>query len=108
MILSGSDDKEIRSTAFSSLSSLSEYSSTYESVMQQIKRDIEVPRAGLDSGVQQRYFDFILSRIQKKKTDFEKIFKEDTIENRYSGFFCLLALAHDPNEKKIKNAVKSI
>lgn len=76
--------------------------------MQQIKRDIEVPRVGLESGVQQSYYDFILSRIQKKKKDFEKIFKEDTIENRYSGFFCLLALAHDPNEKKIKNAVKSI
>ena len=49
MMLSGSEDKEIRSTAFSSLSSLSEYSSAYESIMQQIKRDIEIPRDGLSN-----------------------------------------------------------
>ena len=62
MMLSGSDDKEIRSTAFSSLSSLSEYSSLYQSVMAQIKRDISLPK-NLGSRNASNYYSFIFERI---------------------------------------------
>lgn len=43
MYLSGSESKQIRTTAFSTLSSLSKYSSQCESVMVQIQRDIQIP-----------------------------------------------------------------
>lgn len=43
MFLSGNDSTKIRTTAFSTLSSLSKFSSQDESVMSQIKRDIEIP-----------------------------------------------------------------
>lgn len=40
MILSGSDDETIKSTAFSTLSTISELSSSTQSVMTQVLRDI--------------------------------------------------------------------
>ena len=43
MYLSGSNFKHIGATAFSILSLLSKFSSNCESVMSQIKRDIELP-----------------------------------------------------------------
>ena len=43
MYLSGNESRFIRTTAFSTLSSLSKYSSQCKSVMAQVQRDIEIP-----------------------------------------------------------------
>ena len=60
MILSGSDDMEIKSTAFSSLSKISEICSIFQTVMAQVRRDIECPNF--------KYKDYIIGRINLHKT----------------------------------------
>ena len=79
MILSGSENKFIRASAFSTLSSLAQYSSKFKSVMCQVKRDIEFPTQFSVSGSsksdslleineeedQNNYQAFISSRLQK-------------------------------------------
>ena len=63
MYLSGNDSKFIRTTAFSTLSSLSKYSSQCRSVMTQIERDIEIPpdKTSKDN------LDFLRNRLQTEK-----------------------------------------
>ena len=59
MYLSGNDSKFIRTTAFSTLSSLSKYSSQCKSVMAQIQRDIEIP----EDLTSKNYLGFVRERL---------------------------------------------
>lgn len=59
MYLSGSDSDFIRTRAFSTLGSLSKYSSECKSVKQQIYRDIKIP-SNLTS---KDYLDFVTERL---------------------------------------------
>ena len=99
MILSGSEDHEIKSTAFSSLSRISEQGSTYETIMAQIRRDIDCPDAN--------YMKFIIGRVDEDKAKFEEEFKDELVEQLNTGFISLLALAHDPTEDEVQNATSS-
>ena len=66
MYLSGSESKQIRTTAFSTLSSLSKYSSQCESVMVQIQRDIEIPPPLTSKD----YLGFLEKRLSEQKDSF--------------------------------------
>ena len=61
MYLSGNDSKFIRTTAFSTLSSLSKYSSQCHSVMAQIQRDIEIP----EGKTSKDYMEFLNGRLSE-------------------------------------------
>ena len=71
MYLSGSESKQIRTTAFSTLSSLSKYSSQCESVMVQIQRDIEIPPPLTSKD----YLGFLEKRLSEQKDSFHNRIK---------------------------------
>ena len=99
MYLSGNDSKFIRTTAFSTLSSLSKYSSNCPSVMAQITRDIEIP----DNMTSKEYLTFIRERLQQQKDLFyDKI--KDEIKFKFTGLYSLLRLAQEPTEVEIEDA----
>ena len=99
MILSGSEDHEIKSTAFSSLSRISEQGTNYETIMAQIRRDVECPEAN--------YMKFIIGRVDEDKAKFQEKFKDELVEQLNTGFISLLALAHDPTEDIVQYATSS-
>lgn len=88
MLTSGNDHINIRTTAFSTLSSLSKYSSQCKSVMAQIQRDIDIPPELGSKG----YHDFMKDRLQKQKDGFYEKHKDEKIEKMYSGLYTLLRL----------------
>lgn len=63
MYTSGNEDKLIRTTAFSTLSSLSKYSSQCKSVMAQIWRDIKMP----SDHTSKDYYKFLEKRLLIQK-----------------------------------------
>lgn len=89
MYLSGSDNMLIRTTAFSTLSSLSKFSSNCKSVKAQIIRDINMP----SYMTSQNYLDFITKRLMDQKEIFYKKVKLANVEVKYSGLYSLLRLA---------------
>ena len=100
MILTGSDNIFIKATAFSTLSSLSTFSSTAKSVLNQIHRDIEIPEESeSESGLSvkrhnyARYYQLIKNRLMLKKQEFCKRYVSPDIETKYSGLYSLLRLA---------------
>ena len=99
MLLSGSNEVDIKSTAFSSLSNLSEISSVYPPVMAQVKRDIES---------EDDYFKFITQRIDQLNKRFYSKFSDKSMERQCSGFSCLLSLAHDSNENEVQLAMSKL
>lgn len=100
MYLSGNDSKFIRTTAFSTLSSLSKYSSQCRSVMTQIERDIEIP----PDKTSKDYLDFLRNRLQTEKEKFDQKHKNSDTEARCSGLYSLLRLAQEPSEDEIEDA----
>ena len=92
MFLSGNESMSIRTTAFSTLSQLSKFCSSCESVMAQISRDIEIP-----SNVSRKdYLKFISERLEKKRVQFYARIQKKDFEQKYSGLFSLLRLAQQP------------
>mmetsp|Transcript_17153 Transcript_17153/g.26511 ORF Transcript_17153/g.26511 Transcript_17153/m.26511 type:complete len:351 (+) Transcript_17153:1277-2329(+) len=100
MYLSGNDSVFIRTTAFSTLSSLSKYSSQCPSVMAQIKRDIEIP----EEMTSKNYLAFIETRLSKQREWYEKSKSKKYIETKYSGLYSLLRLGQDPCDEEIEDA----
>lgn len=100
MYTSGNDSIFIRTTAFSTLSSLSKYSSQCKSVMAQIQRDIKLP-ANLGS---KNYFSFLKERLTAQQNSFFKEFSKDNIEKEFSGLQALLRLGQVPNDVEIEDA----
>ena len=66
MYLSGNESKSIGTTAFSTLSSLSKFSSTCPSVMAQIERDIKMD----PELTSKNYLEFIKKRLIRQKEIF--------------------------------------
>lgn len=76
MYLSGSDSILIRTIAFSTLSSLSKFSSECKSVLAQIQRDITLP----DDLNSKNHFDFITKRLKENKAKFAERIKNEELE----------------------------
>ena len=93
MHLTGSDSMFIRTRAFSTLSTLSTYCSTYPSVMDQIVRDIKLP----PNSVSRQYYAFIMERLKQGVTKFTQEYLTPGIEEEYAGLFCLLRIAKEPS-----------
>ena len=89
MYLSGNEAKSIGTTAFSTLSSLSKYSSTCRSVMAQIERDIKMD----PELTSKNYLEFVKKRLLKERTKFCEKINSDNAESEFSGLYSLLRLA---------------
>jgi len=100
MYLSGNDSKFIRTTAFSTLSSLSKYSSQCPSVMAQIARDIEIQ----EHLTSKDYLGFLGERLAAQKALFDEQLKNAAMETWFSGLYSLLRLAQEPHEEEIADA----
>ena len=100
MYLSGNESKSIGTTAFSTLSSLSKFSSTCVSVMAQIERDIKMD----PELTSKNYLEFIKKRLINQKDLFCEQINSDNTEEEFSGLFSLLRLAQDPNDCEIEAA----
>ena len=123
MYLSGSESKYIRATAFSTLSSLAQYSSKDKTVMCQIQRDIDFPTDSSSSGSMSSnssifenkkseskkqavcYYEYITERLKQQHVEFEKVFSTKDIEEYYSGLYTLIRLAQEPITEEIAGAV---
>jgi hypothetical protein len=66
MLLSGSESLQVRTRAFSTLSTLSTYASQSEELMPQIQADIIMP-SGM---ISRQYYKFITERIGKSREAF--------------------------------------
>lgn len=102
MLLTGQDTIEVRTRAFSTLSSLSTYASQSEHVMTQIQNDIKLP-PGQNS---KDYYKFIEDRLAFSQAAFRKKFETQNIEKDYSGLYCLLRLSHEPDEAGTEEAAR--
>lgn len=100
MYLSGNDSKFIRTTAFSTLSSLSKYSSQCKSVMAQVQRDIEIPETmqGKD------YMQFLHDRLAGQRTVFNEQHAHAGVVTKFSGLYSLLRLSQEPTAEEIDEA----
>ena len=95
MLLTGSESRQVRTRAFSTLSTLSTYASQSESVMGQIQGEIKIPSGMLSS----KYCHFIQERLTKDLKEFHDRYYNENIETKFSGLYCLLRLAKDPSGK---------
>lgn len=89
MMLSGSESLQVRTRAFSTLSTLSTYASQSDVLMPKIQADICMP----DGMISRQYFEFISERINKSQQAFVTRYKQEKIESEYAGLYCLLRLA---------------
>lgn len=48
--------------------------------------------------ISRQYFSFITERILKSRNAFVARYKEENIETKYAGLYCLLRLAQCPDE----------
>ena len=101
MFCSSSDNDQIRSLAFSTLSSLSEYSSNDRTIMAQIKRDTKI----LDTS--EDYLKFIKERIELAKESFVSEFRTENIEQTNPGIFSLIQIAYGTCHSDIENAINT-
>ena len=101
MFCSSSDNDQIRSLAFSTLSSLSEYSSNDRTIMAQIKRDTKI----LDTS--EDYLKFIKERIELAKESFVLEFRTENLEKTYPGIFSLIQIAYGTCHSDIENAINT-
>lgn len=51
-----------------------------------------------------QYYDFIMKRIEMSKQLFIRKFREENIEIKYAGLYCLLRLAQEPSEEVAEEA----
>jgi hypothetical protein len=101
MFFSGSKSTRIRTTAFSTLSSLSLFSSRCRSVMSQIQRDINLK----GTATSKTYCEFIEGRLNVKKEAFFNETRGKDVETRFSGLYSLLRLALNPSDEEIEAAM---
>ena len=99
MYLTGQESLEVRTRAFSTLSSLSTYASQTPHVMTQIQHDIKMPPGNKSpdgSGAKESsksYSKFIEDRLSKSQRAFRAKYETENIEKDYAGLYCLLRLA---------------
>lgn len=102
MYLTGQESLEVRTRAFSTLSSLSTYASQNDHVMSQIQHDIKVPPETTSKG----YFEFIEDRLSQSQQAFRQKYETENIEKDYAGLYCLLRLAQEPDEAGTEEAAR--
>ena len=102
MYLTGQESLEVRTRAFSTLSSLSTYASQHEYVMAQIQHDIKMA----PDTTSKSYFQFIEGRLAQSQQAFREKYETENIERDYAGLYCLLRLAQEPDEAGTEEAAR--
>ena len=102
MVLTKRESKFIRTRAFSTLSTLSTYASANSAILDRIFADMK-----MEPNMKSReYIEFITTRLQEKKAQFEKRFYNNHAEEKWAGLFCLLRVAKEPHVQHLKDASK--
>jgi hypothetical protein len=87
MVLTGSDSRQVRTRAFSTLSTLSTYASQHTEIMKQIDYDIKLPTNVPSS----QYLEFIRERLADDLKNFREQYKSVVSpEKDFAGLYCLL------------------
>ena len=55
-----------------------------------------------------QYYNFIMDRLKRNLETFETNYKTEMIEDNYSGLYCLLRIAKDPQQEVIYEAATKL
>ena len=104
MYLSSSQNEQIRSIGFSTLSNLANLSSQFKYIYNQIHKDLEIEMVE-PPAKQTTYHEQLVNRLQRNKKRLFQQIKQTNLKKNYTGLFFLTKLSYGVIEVEIHNSI---